>query len=61
MLNKWRENFGEKATVKALTQALEKKGRKDLSEKVRGMNISSSVYLLDSSTFRRKCNCCSLN
>lgn len=61
MLNKWRENFGEKATVKAMTQALEKKGRKDLSEKVRGMNISSSVYLLDFSTFRRKCNWCSLN
>lgn len=27
MLNKWRENFGEKATVKALTQALDLSGR----------------------------------
>ena len=44
MLNKWRENFGEKATVKVLTEALKKKGRKDLSDEVRGMNISSSVY-----------------
>ena len=61
MLNKWRENFGEKATVKVLTEALKKKGRKDLSDKVRGMNISSSIYLLNSSTFRRKRNCYSLN
>ena len=61
MFNKWREIFGEKATVKALREALEKKGRKDLSDEVRGMNISNSVYLLDSSTFRRKRNCYSLN
>lgn len=58
MFNNWRENFGEKATVKALRETLEKKGRKDLSDEV---NISSSVYLPDSSTFRRKRNCYSLN
>lgn len=57
MLNKWRQNVGEKATGKVLIEALEEIGRKDLSEKVRGMNISSLVYPCNSSTFSRKCNC----
>jgi len=50
MLNKWRENFGEEATMKVLTEALKKIRRKDLS----GMNISSSVFPLKSPTFSRK-------
>ena len=54
MLNKWRENVGKKATGKVLTETLEEIGRKDLSEKVRGMNISSLVYPCNSSSFSRK-------
>ena len=42
MLNKWREIFGEEATMKVLTEALKKIRRKGLS----GMNISSSVFPL---------------
>jgi len=34
MLNKWRENFGEEATMKVLTEALKKIRRKDLSDKM---------------------------
>ncbi|XP_015775830.1 PREDICTED: uncharacterized protein LOC107353953 isoform X3 [Acropora digitifera] len=34
MLNKWRENCGEEAIMKVLTEALKKIRRKDLSEKV---------------------------
>lgn len=50
MLNKWEENFGKKATMKVLTEALRKMGRKDLL----GKNIPSSVYPLNSSTISRK-------
>ncbi|XP_067044831.1 uncharacterized protein [Acropora muricata] len=34
MLNKWRENSGKKATVKVLTEALKKIGRKDILDKM---------------------------
>ena len=57
MLNKWRENSGKKATVKVLTEALKKVGRKDIL----GMNNFSSVYPLNSSTFGRKRKCYWLN
>ena len=57
MLNKWRENSGKKATVKALTEALKKMRRKDIL----GMNNFSSFYPLNSSTFGRKRNCYRLN
>ena len=53
MLNKWRENVGEGATMKVLTEALKKIRRKDLS----GMNISSLVYPANSSTFGKKLKC----
>ena len=43
MLNKWRQISGKEATVEVLTEALKRMGRKDLSDKVTAMNISSSV------------------
>ena len=61
MLNKWRQISGKEATIEVLTEALEEMGRKDLSDKVTGMNVSSSVYPLNSSTFSRQRNCQRLN
>ena len=46
MLNKWQENVGQKATGRVLTEAHEMMGRKDISGKVRDMNISSLVFPL---------------
>ena len=57
MINKWRERAGEEATVGVLREALKEIERKDLSDKVRGMNISGSVYPLHSSTSSTKSKC----
>lgn len=57
LLNKWRERAGEEATVGVLRKALIEIERKDLSDKVRGMNISGLVYLLHSSTSSTKTKC----
>ena len=57
LLKTWRQMSGKQATVQVLTEVLKRMGRKDLSDKVTGMNVSSSVYPLNSSTFRRQRNC----
>ena len=48
MLYAWDDKTGKNATVGVLRKALEEIGKKGLSEKVIGMNISGSVYLLHS-------------
>mgnify|MGYP000412246558 FL=1 len=57
LLNEWKEKTGEKATVGVLRKALDEIGKKNLSEKVRGMNISGSFYQLHSSTLSTKSKC----
>ena len=44
MFNEWKSRQCDNATVKVLREALEKIGRRDLSEKVRGIERDQSLY-----------------
>lgn len=44
MFDEWKSRYGNNATVRVLREALEKIGRRDLSEKVRGIECKQFLY-----------------